>query len=391
MDSVFRVEICNEDREAELWLPATDYQLLDIADKLQIAEDVRPSIAILQYDDRFWDLAEVMKDDLNLFELNALATRLAPFELEDVMALHALVSVRLEAKGGEIPITELLDLAYSTDCCDVHPGVETYEELGHFYVENDRVPELKDISEEALQFLNYKKIGKEFSEGECGILIPGGYVTQTSELKEVSQSMESRPPKPDYTILLELEREDASTRLKLPATLKEIEATLHGLGANEWTDPLLSVQCLDCAAPVLNPILGGRDGMVELSLLAVALREMTPKQLTKYKAALEAVEDWSLSGAIRIAQELDSYLFSPQYTSPEDMARDFLESSMGESAAEELYPFVNLYGYGQKLMDEQGCKLTDYGMVSREDGQSLKPIPITPKEPTRGGMTMQMQ
>ena len=198
MDSVFRVEICNKDRDAELWLPATDYQLLDIVDKLQIIEDVRPSISILQYDDRFLNLVEVMEGDPNLFELNALASRLAPFELEDVMALHALVSVRLEAKGGEIPTTELLDLAYSTDCCDVHPGVETYEELGHFYVENDRVPELKDISEEALQFLNYKKIGKEFSEGECGILIPGGYVTQTSELKEVSQSMESRPPKPDY-------------------------------------------------------------------------------------------------------------------------------------------------------------------------------------------------
>ena len=391
MDSVFRVEICNKDRDAELWLPATDYQLLDIVDKLQIIEDVRPSISILQYDDRFLNLVEVMEGDPNLFELNALATRLAPFELEDVMALHALVSVRLEAKGGEIPTTELLDLAYSTDCCDVHPGVETYEELGHFYVENGLVPELKDISEKALQFLNYAKIGKELSEGECGVLIPGGYVTQTSELKEVSKSMEFRPPKPDYTILLELEREDARAKLKLPATLKEIEATLHSLGANGWTDPLLSVRCLDCAAPVLNPILGGRDGMVELSLLAVALREMTPQQLTKYKAALEAVEDWSLSGAIRIAQELDSYLFSPQYTSPEDMARDFLESSMGDHAAQQLAPFANLYAYGQALMKDQECVLTDYGMVSREDGHSLKPAPITPKEPTRSGMTMQMQ
>ena len=36
MNKVFVVEICNKDQEAELQLPATDYQILDIMEKLGI-------------------------------------------------------------------------------------------------------------------------------------------------------------------------------------------------------------------------------------------------------------------------------------------------------------------------------------------------------------------
>ncbi|MCI6364375.1 hypothetical protein [Intestinimonas butyriciproducens] len=50
MNKVFAVEICNKDQEAELQLPATDYQLLDIIERLEIIEEVKPSVCIYQYE-----------------------------------------------------------------------------------------------------------------------------------------------------------------------------------------------------------------------------------------------------------------------------------------------------------------------------------------------------
>ena len=94
--------------------------------------------------------------------------------------------------------------------------------------------------------------------------------------------------------------------------------------------------------------------------------------LTKFKAVLEATEDFSVLGATHTADALDEYLFTPQYASPEDMARDFLESSLGEAGMSTLLPHINLYAYGRALMEGQECTLTEYGLISREDGQSLK-------------------
>jgi len=390
LNKVFAIEICYKDRETEFQLPATDYQLLDVVDKLGIIEEVKPSISIYQYGEGFENLADVLDhDDLDLFELNALAKRLSQFELEDMMAFHSLVSTRLEYREDSIPVRELLDFAYSTDCCEVHPGIETFEDLGHFYVESDLIPELKGVPDRSLPFLDYKAIGKKFSEEECGVLVPGGYVTQSSELKEVAKNMSFAPPVPNYTILLQLEREGVSVKLPLPAQSIGVDSALRAVNSFGWSDPLLQVTCLDCAAPSLIPILGGRDDPDDLNRLAWQIDKMGPQQLIKFRATLDAVEDWSLSGAIRIAHNLDDYLFSPQFLEPEDMARDFLKSGMGPGA-ETLEEFVNMIGYGQKLMEEQKCALTDYGMVSREDGQALKGQTASTKQTQRGMDEMTM-
>lgn len=390
MDKIFRIEICYRNMTVGLWLPATDYQLLDVIDKLDIVEEAKPYIAIYQYGDGFQNLSDIIeKDGLNLFELNALARRLSQFELEDIIALHALVLTRMEREECNIPIRELLDLAYSTNCCEVRPGVDTYKELGHFYVENDLVPELKDVPEEALPFLNYEKIGRKLSVEECGMLVPGGYVTQTSDLKEVSENMEfAPPPTPDYTILLEISKghfddptydNDKTVRLPLPAEPAAMDAALTAVDAWDWRE--VSFHCLDCRAPSLIPHIEGDDNIAHINRLAQILKEMDGKELRKFKAVLEATEEFSVLGAIHIASVLDEYLCSPQIMYPEDMAKDFLASSMGERALDTLSHFVNLYDYGEALMKEQNCVQTEYGMVSRDDGKDLKHTVLNDQNP----------
>lgn len=63
MNKMFAIEIYNKDRRAELQLPATDYQLLDIIEKLGIIEGVKPSVSIRQYGEGFENLADVLDHD----------------------------------------------------------------------------------------------------------------------------------------------------------------------------------------------------------------------------------------------------------------------------------------------------------------------------------------
>lgn len=386
MDKVFQVEIWNKDHDTTLWLPLTNYELLDVMDKLRVVEDVAPSVAILQYSENFQNLEVIMQDDLNLFELNALAVRLSQFEPDDVMALHALVSTRLERSEENIPVKELLDLAYSTDCCEVHPGVKSFDELGHFCVENDLIPELKGTPESALPFLDYTGIGKKYSKAECGVLVPGGYVTQTEELKEISKTMDFSPRKPDYTVLLALTFEQKQTNLALPAEFPMLENAMKKLGASDLSK--VGLRCLDCCAPSLISTIGDEDNVAHIYRLAQKMEEMDSQQLIKFKAVLNATESNTVLGATHIAYNLDEYLFSPQLLYAEDVGKDFLESEVGVSELTTLLPYVNLHGYGEALIKEfKGC-LTKYGLVSREDEQSLKTSLMPASHPEMSDMPM---
>lgn len=386
MDKVFQVEIWSETCDTTLWLPVTDYGLLDIMDKMRVDEEVAPPIAILQYGELFEDLEVVIEDDLNLSELNALAARLSQFELDDVVALHALISTRLERSQGNIPVKELLDLAYSTDCCEVYPGVSTYEELGRFYVASGLIPELKGTPEKALPFLDYTGIGKKYSEAECGILVPGGYVTQTQDLKELSKTLDFSPPEPDYTILLSFTYGNAQTTLNLPVDPSLLDNVLHELDAPDFSK--VGLRCLDCCAPSLIPAISDGENVTHINSLAQKLKEMDSQQLIKFNAVLDATENYTVSEATHIAYNLGDYLFSPELLSFEDVGKDFLASEAGISDLSTLLPYVNLSGYGEAISTKfNGC-LTEYGLISREDEQCLKVSQLPNAHPEMDCMTM---
>ncbi len=189
------------------------------------------------------------------------------------------------------------------------------------------------------------------------------------------------PGEPDYTILLELTQHGEATMIKLPAGPSEYKPVLEAIGA-KYRDGA-DLRCLDCRVPSLIDAISEDKDISNIVRLADELRDMDPAQLTKYKAVLEAAGDCSMEGAFHIAQTLDDYLFTPEYATASDMAKDYIRCTMGEEAAEALLPFVDLEGYGQVLMQNQACVLTGYGMVSRKDGQSLQPT-----DPIQGGMEM---
>ena len=67
----------------------------------------------------------------------------------------------------------------------------------------------------------------------------------------------------------------------------------------------------------------------------------------------EPVRSWSL----------DNYVFSPQYSSPIEVAKGELSLILCEPDAATLAPHLNLYQYGQALIEKCGGVLTPYGLI----------------------------
>ena len=60
---------------------------------------------------------------------------------------------------------------------------------------------------------------------------------------------------------------------------------------------------------------------------------------------------------------LDNYVFSPQYSSPIEVAKGELSLILCEPDAATLAPHLNLYQYGQALIEKCGGVLTPYGLI----------------------------
>ena len=145
MDKVFTVELATDKRRyCELELPATPYELLDALEKLQMKPGDQPRWEFIE-NSRFHFLHVHLTDECDLYQLNALATRLGELDSSGRIAFEGLFNQELAKKDGPITIATMIDLAYSTDCCMVVEGVTTDAQLGEFYAENGFMPELNEL------------------------------------------------------------------------------------------------------------------------------------------------------------------------------------------------------------------------------------------------------
>lgn len=136
MDKVFTVELATDQhRYCELELPATPYELLDALEKLQMKPGDQPRWEFIE-NTQFYFLHVHLTDECDLYQLNALATRLGELDGNGRIAFEGLFNQELARKNGPITIERIIDLAYSTDCCIVVKGVNTDKQLGEFYAES---------------------------------------------------------------------------------------------------------------------------------------------------------------------------------------------------------------------------------------------------------------
>lgn len=371
---------------AVLDLPATPYEIEDALEKVRLQPDEELLLEIEEYYD-FGFLAPYLEDVNDLHGLNALAQRLSQFVDYESAVFAGQLKMDLEARISDITLPRLLSLANNTPYCDVVDVAVNDSQLGKFYAENGFVTELEQLPDEAFKIiedmLDYEQIGRKMRQAEGGVFVDrstygySGYVIRHKEPELVNAL--PAPEKPDYMILLEVCKgyfndpdydSDSVIQLKLPASKETLDGVLNTLEAADWSE--LAFTCLDCRIPALIEAVNQTEDVFAANHAASRFAKMSGEAIPKLKSLLEVTGISSLADAVRLTEQLESYVYSPEFSSPTDVARAEIKFSLIEQEAELLIPHVNLHQYGKALLENHNWTLTDYGMISRQDGQPIQ-------------------
>ena len=384
---MFEVALSNPDNGAytTLALPAEPYAVLDAWDRLRPAPDTAILWEIGDYGE-FTCLFPTLQSGEDFPALNALAERLASLDSRQRTAFEGLV--RLESsRSGIIPLRMFAALAEQAEHCQVVPEATDDASLGRVYAANGSIPEVKDVPDKVFELLDFQLLGRRIRQSAGGVFTRQGYVVPDGNWKPTEgQELRIAPEAPTGFFRLELRLGEERAELTLPAgqELVEVRDQMEAVGISNCT-----VTAFHSLVPQIPEAWATPERLDTLNCLAIrltVLEDREPLKLIKYKAVLEASPPTSLEDAMALTERLDAYNLNWAAASPEDVARGELRRSMGEENADLLCWYLNLYGYGEALIQQYGGELTDYGLLTRVDGRPVQE-PLPPQR-MLGGMGM---
>lgn len=388
MNKVFTVSLCNPDKDTyvTLELPADPYAVLDAWERLRLAPDTRVEWEMEDYGE-FPVLFPGLQSGEGFPALNALAERLTSLDSRQRTAFEGLVKLQ---DGRPMEPDALITLSEQAKHCQVAPEATDDASLGRVYAANGSIPEVKDVPDKVFELLDFQLLGRRIRQSAGGVFTRQGYVVPDGNWKPTEgQEPRIAPEAPTGFFRLELRLGEERAELTLPAgqELVEVRERMEAVGL-----PNCAVTAFHSRVPQLPAAWATPERLDTLNCLAIRLMVLAERDslaLIKYKAVLEVSSISSLEDAMALTERLDAYNLNWAAASPEDVARGELRRSMGEENADLLCWYLNLYGYGEALIQQYGGELTDYGLLTRADGQPVqKPLP---PQPTRGGVQMEMR
>ena len=388
MDKAFTVSLCNPDKDTyvTLELAADPYTVLDAWERLRLAPDTRVEWEIEDYGE-FPVLFPGLQSGEGFPALNALAERLTSLDSRQRTAFEGLVKLQ---DGRPMEPDALITLSEQAKHCQVAPEATDDASLGRVYAANGSIPEVKDVPDKVFELLDFQLLGRRIRQSAGGVFTRQGYVVPDGNWKPTEgQELRIAPEAPTGFFRLELRLGEERAELTLPAgqELVEVRERMEAVGL-----PNCAVTAFHSRVPQLPAAWATPERLDTLNCLAIRLMVLAERDslaLIKYKAVLEVSSISSLEDAMALTERLDAYNLNWAAASPEDVARGELRRSMGEENADLLCWYLNLYGYGEALIQQYGGELTDYGLLTRADGQPVqKPLP---PQPTRGGVQMEMR
>ena len=385
MDKAFTVSLCNPDKDTyvTLELPADPYAVLDAWERLRPAPDTRVEWEMEDYGE-FPVLFPGLQSGEGFPALNALAERLVSLSEQQRTAFEGLVRLQ---DGRPMEPGALTALAEQARHCHVVPEAADDASLGRFCAANGFIPEVADVPDKVFELLDFQLLGRRIRQSAGGVFTRQGYVVPDGNWKPTEgQELRIAPETPAGIFRLELQLGEEQAELTLPAgqELAEVRDRMDAVGLSNC-----AVTAFRSRIPQLPAAWAIPERLDTLNCLAIRLMVLAERDslaLIKYKAVLEVSSISSLEDAMALTERLDAYNLNWAAASPEDVARGELRRSMGEENADLLCRYLNLYGYGETLIQQYGGELTDYGLLTRADGQPVQePLPPQPK---LGGMEM---
>jgi len=378
VDKAFTVSLCNPDKDTyvTLELPADPYAVLDAWERLRLAPDTRVEWEMEDYGE-FPVLFPGLQSGEGFPALNALAERLTSLDSRQRTAFEGLVKLQ---DGRPMEPDALITLSEQAKHCQVAPEATDDASLGRVYAANGSIPEVKDVPDKVFELLDFQLLGRRIRQSAGGVFTRQGYVVPDGNWKPTEgQEPRIAPEAPTGFFRLELRLGEERAELTLPAgqELVEVRERMEAVGL-----PNCAVTAFHSRVPQLPAAWVTPERLDTLNCLAIRLMVLAERDslaLIKYKAVLEVSSISSLEDAMALTERLDAYNLNWAAASPEDVARGELRRSMGEENADLLCRYLNLYGYGEALIQQYGGELTDYGLLTRADGQPVQePLPPQP-------------
>lgn len=347
--------------------------------------------------------------NVNLYELNLFALRLAALTEEQKIGMAALLEIEHERRRAPIPLDRLINLTYNTDACCFAPQVSNHEELGAFLYASEMLSNeamaLLDTTEEGSGFQErlLELLGEQHQEDHGGVFTDFGYAELGGEIKDiyVCQSNETACfHRSDAPVMLEVRKgffndpsydNDKTAVLNLPAADAGIWRAVEKVDAASVDE--CAFRCVDCLIPFLrdaiNNAIDDEDGIEQADEFAKRLaqieREWPELDMVKYKALLSVVDHPSLQDATRLMGEIDQYELRPEVAQTWGYAEMMFREKYS-ALPEELFQTPQAAQIGQKMLDDRLGVITEYGLIRRKDGQ---PLPVfQPEQEIGQGLEM---
>lgn len=410
---IFEVEISNcspkgYETATVMKMPATWSEFNDALQKARITDGrfCKNELTCIRYGGL---RRGIIGDNVNLYDLNLFAQRLATLTEDQQPGMETLLKIEQEQHSGPIPLERLINLTYNTDICCFAPKVSNHEELGAFLYDSEMLSDeamaLLDVTEENSGFRErlLELLGEQHQEDHGGVFTDRGYAELSGEIKpiyvyrpgEVAYFHRSGAP-----IVLEVRKgffndpqydNDNTATLDLPTVDASIWRAVEKVDAASVDE--CAFRCVDCLIPFLrdaiNNAIDDEDGIEQADEFAKRLaqieREWPESDMVKYKALLSVVDHPSLQDATRLMGEIDQYELRPEVAQTWGYAEMMFREKYS-ALPEELFQTPQAAQIGQKMLDDRLGVITEYGLIRRKDGQ---PLPVfQPEQEIGQGLEM---
>ena len=259
-------------------------------------------------------------------------------------------------------VDDVLHIADSLGDYILINGVTTEKELGEFLVDSG----YKGFPESVKPYLDYAAIGTEYYAERGGAFTGDGYTLRRSSAEPF---LLPREQKELFRVYLRTQGMRAlglpPRMLMLPASDQEAREIKSQLNIEDFAEAaIISVSCMDDALAKVLP-----TDLLDVDLLdqfadqyAAAVSE---GEREKCLAVMEIEKPSTLDAAASLLINLEHYTLLP------DDAEAYGKEALTRAGATdelmaEIDGFMDFEGYGTFMMEADGARITDYGLLRRE-------------------------
>lgn len=161
--------------------------------------------------------------------------------------------------------------------------------------------------------------------------------------------------------------------LKFPTTIEEVQALFSriGIDGKRYEEYFITDYQSDVLG--LYDHLGEYESLDELNFLAHLLEEMTPDELEKLEAVMDAGEyTGSVKDLINLTQNLDCFEFYPGVKDEEELGRMYILEFEALTVPEHLIDYIDYEAYGRDVRINEDGHFAPGGYVVGDHGSFVE-------------------